>query len=91
VQKTGKILSKFSFGTPGAAFLRSMSNFLEELCPTAATETIGDLKNSGLIGTIVAHAFLEEAIIRRLEGAIAAKDKEAVWNLAVELVATHNG
>ena len=68
-----------------------MENSLEQVCPSAATETIGDLKDGGLIQTLVARAFFEEGIIRRMEAAIAANDKEAVWLLAVELIGTHNG
>lgn len=42
------------------------------------------------VGIIVRHAFLEEAIIRRISDAVAIKDKDAVYALATELVAATN-
>jgi hypothetical protein len=42
------------------------------------------------VGIIVRHAFLEEAIIRRISDAVAIEDKDAVYALATELVAATN-
>lgn len=39
-----------------------------------------------LIGVIVRHAFLEEAIIQRMSVAVAAKDKDAAFDLCAELI-----
>lgn len=62
----------------------------EEVCPDAPVPQDDNPEGTDLISTIVRHAFLEEAIIRRIADAVAQGDKETVFALAVELVATHN-
>ncbi len=66
---------------------------LEEVCPSTAEGCVPDpVETGGLIETLVAHAFFEEAIITRIAKAVAegegAKDK--VFALAVELIAHRN-
>lgn len=66
-------------------------NFLPEVCPEVRTlQQQSPPEGTDLISTIVRHAFLEEAIIRRLADAVASGDKDAVFALAAELVATQN-
>jgi hypothetical protein len=67
-------------------------SFLPEVCPDIPVPH-GETPPEGtdLISTIVRHAFLEEAIIRRIADAIAnGGDREKVFALAVELVAAQN-
>jgi hypothetical protein len=66
-------------------------SFLPEVCPDVPVphgETPPD--GTDLINIIVRHAFLEEAIIRRIADAVAKGDKDTVFALAVELVAAQD-
>lgn len=63
----------------------------EEVCPDVPMPTDENPpEGTDLISTIVRHAFLEEAIIRRIADAVANGDKDTVFALAVELVAAQN-
>ena len=63
-----------------------MNSFNKEVCPDSAghskTQPGGDL-----IGIIVRHGEIEEAIISRMAAAVAKNDKDEVFALAAELVA----
>jgi hypothetical protein len=63
----------------------------KRVCPDAVRAVEEVPEGTDVIGIITRHAFLEEAIIRRIADAIAnGGDREKVYALAVELVATQN-
>jgi predicted hydrolase (HD superfamily) len=62
---------------------------VENVKETWADATTADGQSAGdgdLVGIIVRHALMEEAIISRMATALAANDKDTVFSLAAALV-----